>query len=63
MPLRAVMIAVVTYIKSRSLFTAAVEQSVWIEPLFIGPVAFFEIRLRPAYSLLLWFRVARPNES
>ena len=50
------MIAVVTYIKSRSLITAPVEQSAWIEPLFIGPVAFFGIRLRPAYSLLLWFR-------
>ena len=50
------MIAVVTYIKSRSLITAPVERSAWIEPLFIDPVAFFGIRLRPAYSLLLWFR-------
>ena len=42
------MIAVVTYIKSRSLITAPVEQSAWIEPLFIGPVAF----LKSAYGLL-----------
>ena len=57
------MIAVVTYITSRSLITAPVEQSAWIEPLFIGPVAFYGIRLRPAYSLLLWFRDCEANES
>ena len=57
------MIAVVTYIKSRSLITAAVEQSAWIELLFIGPVAFFGIRLRLLTARSFGSGVARPNES
>jgi len=57
------MIAVVTYIKSRSLITAPVEQSAWIEPLFIGPVAFFESAYGVLTACSFGSGIARPNES